>query len=106
MLARLALVLVMLPTIAIAASADVMPDGGKLVIPPPAKPDPVANAAPAGTEAPPPTVADPSECRMSCAQTMYFCRAGDHPDDCSSGWSKCVSTCNSPELDHSASATP
>jgi hypothetical protein len=115
MLARLALLLVMLPTLAIAASADVLPDGGKLVIPPPVKPDPVANATPAATATPPPTfayappispAADPSECRMSCAQSLYFCSAGDRADNCSSTWTRCVATCNSPELNPTASATP
>jgi len=114
MLARLVLLLVMLPTIAIAAAADVLPDGGKLVIPPTPKPDPVASATPAAAVTPAPTVAyaspsapaaDPSECRMDCAQTMYFCRASDHPDDCASAWTQCVSTCNSPALNHT-SPTP
>jgi hypothetical protein len=114
MLARLALLFVMLPTIAIAASADVLPDGGKLVIPPPTKPDPVANATPIAA-APPPTAAyapptspaaDPSECRMDCAQTLYFCSAGDRADNCSPAWTQCVATCNSPALNHTVSATP
>ena len=114
MLARLALLLVMLPTLAIAASADVLPDGGKLVIPPPANPDPVANATPAAATPPPalayapPTspAADPSECRMSCAQSLYFCSAGDRADNCSSTWTRCVATCNSPELNPSGSTAP
>jgi hypothetical protein len=109
MLARLALLFVMLPTLAIAAAADVIPDGGKLVIPPPPKPDPVVNAAPkpAVTQSPyvayaAPTMpaANASECRMDCAQTLYFCQASDHAEYCPSGWTECVAACNSPALNH------
>jgi hypothetical protein len=115
MLARFALLFVMLPTLAIAASADVLPDGGKLVIPPTVKPDPVAGATPAASETPPPTLAyappmspaaDPSECRMGCAQTLYVCGASDHADNCSPAWTRCVATCNSPELNQTASTAP
>jgi hypothetical protein len=115
MLARLALIFVMLPTIALAAAADVLPGPGKLVTPPPVKPDPVVSAAATPpTEAPPavayapptPPAADPAECRMQCAQSLYFCNAGGQADDCSPAWTKCVATCTAPELNPTTSTAP
>jgi hypothetical protein len=116
MLARLALLFVMLPTLALAASADVLPNPGKLVTPPPAKPDPVVSAAAEASiaaptpavayEPPTPPAADPSECRMQCAQSLYFCSAGGNSEDCSPAWTKCVATCTAPELNPTASTAP
>jgi hypothetical protein len=98
MLARLALLFVMLPTLAIAAAADVIPDGGKLVIPPP--PKPVTQSPYVAYAAPTMPAANASECRMDCAQTLYFCQASDHAEYCPSGWTECVAACNSPALNH------
>jgi hypothetical protein len=57
--------------------------------------------------APPPTpVTDPADCRMTCAQTRYFCQAGDNADGCTSAWTQCVATCTSPNLDPGVSTAP
>ena len=101
MLARLAFFLLLIaPPIALAA--DAAPGGGKIaVVPQPPK----AAAAPARTPVslPPAAMAsaapaDGSACRMDCAQSYYFCRAGENPDDCSPGWTQCVAGCTSPNL--------
>ena len=110
MLARLALLIVMLPAIALAA--DALPDGGKLTIPPqPVKAAPPADAPPAPPPPPVATVAvarvDPSDCRMTCAQTYYFCSAADSGgDSCGGRWSQCVAACSNPALSSTASAVP
>ena len=104
MLARLAFLLVALPALALAA--DVGADRTKAGSPSSAT---VQRAATPPVIAPPAPVsvpADPAQCRMSCAQTYYFCRAGDHPDDCSGTWGQCVATCNSPNLAPGFSTTP
>ena len=101
MLARLTLLLIALPALALAADAG----GGRGS---PAQPT-VQRAATAPTISPtaPPSVAnDPSQCRMGCAQTYYFCRAGDHPDDCAGTWGQCVATCTSPNLAPGYSTAP
>jgi hypothetical protein len=53
-----------------------------------------------------PTPANPADCRMTCAQTRYFCQAGDNTDGCSNAWTQCVATCNSPNLDPGVSTAP
>jgi hypothetical protein len=104
MLARLAVLLVALPALALAA--DVNSGGTKpasaaqATVQRAATPPVVAPSAPVSV----PT--DPAQCRMSCAQTYYFCRAGDHPDDCAGAWGQCVATCNSPNLATDFSTTP
>ena len=40
----------------------------------------------------------PQQCRLSCAQTYYFCLAGDYPDQCSASWGQCRSGCDAPTL--------
>jgi hypothetical protein len=108
MLARLALLALMLPAIALAADAP--PDSGKLTVPPPpARPAPATEAPPAA----PPVVAvyvaprvDPSDCRMTCAQTYYFCSAGGEDDGCGQRWSQCVPACSNPAPGPTASAVP
>ena|SRR5471030_1774686 len=106
MLARLVLLIIALPALALAADAG----GGKIR---PARPQAqqatVQRAATSPTRlslTTPSLPADPSECRMSCAQTYYFCRAGDHPEDCSGGWGQCVAGCNSPNLAPGYSSEP
>src|ERR1700722_18101997 len=105
MLTRLTLLLVALPALALAADGG---DAGKIR----AAPQPTVQQAATTPTASPPTVsppkltpsapttapADPSECRITCAQSYYFCRAGDNPDNCSGTWGQCVATCNSPNL--------
>jgi hypothetical protein len=107
MLARLSLLLVAVPALALAA------DGGAAKTGRAAQP-PVQQTATTPTISPPkitlpaPTAipADPSECRMTCAQTYYYCRAGDRPDDCAGTWGQCVATCNSPDLAPGFSTAP
>jgi hypothetical protein len=107
MLLRLVLLIALAPAIALAA--DTPAPSGKITVPPPPKvaaaPSPAPQPAALRTPTPPPAQ-DPADCRMSCAQTYYFCRAGERPDDCGGSWSQCAATCNSPNLDTSASATP
>jgi len=99
MLARLTLLLIALPALALAADA-----GGahSRAAPPPT----MQRAATPPVITPPPPASDPSQCRMGCAQTYYFCRAGDHPDSCSESWGQCVATCASPDLAPSYSTAP
>ena len=101
MLSRLTLLLIALPAMALAADAG----GGRSS---PAQPT-VQRAATLPAISPPAPVSatnDPSQCRMGCAQTYYFCRAGDHPDDCSRTWGECVATCTSPNLSPGYSTAP
>jgi hypothetical protein len=106
MLARFALLLTALPVLALAASAS----GGDIKpAPQPARPAAVQAAATAPTITPLPpsaTPADPSECRMTCAQDYYFCRGTDRVDDCARTWSECVVVCNSPNLAKGYSTAP
>ena len=103
---RLLLILLAVPTVALAADA-----GGN----PPATPPATAAqgaASPANPSQPPappmsPAVApDSTDCRMSCAQANYFCRAANDESDCSPAWSRCVAACVSPNLDPTASTAP
>ena len=100
MLARLAF-FVLLITPPIALAADAPPSAGKITV---VQPPPKAAAAPASKSTPPPPVAaasiplDASACRMDCAKSYYFCRAGENPDGCSPNWSQCVAACSSPDL--------
>jgi hypothetical protein len=101
MLARLTLLLIALPALALAADAG--GDRSRAARPT------VQHAATLPTISPPasPSAAnDPSQCRMGCAQTYYFCRAGDHPDSCSETWGQCVATCTSPNLAPGYSTAP
>ena len=52
------------------------------------------------------STADPGECRMTCAQTYYFCNAGAAVTDCPGAWSRCTATCASPSLDPGISTAP
>ena len=98
MLARLIFLFVALPALALAADAG----GGRLKYAAPAAPPPTVQRAATIPVINPPSPqsapADPAQCRMDCAQTFYFCRAGDHPEDCAGGWGQCVASCNSPNL--------
>jgi hypothetical protein len=103
MLARLIFLFVALPALALAADAG----GGRLKY---AAPLPTLQRAATIPMINPPTPqsapADPAQCRMDCAQTFYFCRAGDHPEDCAGSWGQCVATCNSPNLAPGYSTAP
>ncbi|HZZ89696.1 MAG TPA: hypothetical protein VFE13_15320 [Caulobacteraceae bacterium] len=108
MLARLTLLLIALPALALAADGGA-PPSGKIRLPQkPAAPATVVQAPAVQPAATVPVIrpgapigaapADGGACRMDCAQTYYFCRAGDHVDECASEWSQCLSSCNSPNL--------
>jgi hypothetical protein len=83
---------------------------------PPPKPSAAQPAADASIPAPPAPVAplagyataanDPDQCRMSCAQSAYFCRAGDDASSCDGAWSQCVASCNMPNLAPAYSTAP
>lgn len=104
MLARLAFFLLLIaPPIALAADAPA--GGGRISV--------VAQPAPKTADAPPtaaapmsplpaatqPATADASSCRMDCAQSYYLCRSDDQTGaDCGGPWSRCVATCNNPDL--------
>jgi hypothetical protein len=51
---------------------------------------------------PPPTAASappsgaPQACRLTCAQTYYFCAAGEDAESCPSRWALCRSGCDAP----------
>ena len=40
----------------------------------------------------------PQQCRLSCAQTYYFCLASDHSQECSASWGQCRSGCDTQTL--------
>jgi hypothetical protein len=111
MLARLAFLLLLIaPPIALAADA---PPGGKItVVPQPPKAAAAPARASAAASSPLPAAAaslasaDPSSCRMDCAQTYYFCRAGEDTEACSPSWSQCVAGCTSPALASPLPAAP
>ena len=110
MLARFAF-FVLLITPPIALAADAPPGGGKyrIVTPPPkaaAAPAPEAPTPPPLAATASPAAPDGGACRMDCAQTYYFCRAGENPDGCSPNWSQCVAGCNSPNLAPPIPAAP
>ena len=106
MLARLTLLLIALPALALAADANA--DRTKSASPPSAQATVQSAATPPVIKPPAPSSApaDPAQCRMDCAHTYYFCRAGEHPDDCAGTWGQCVATCNSPNLAPGYSTTP
>ncbi len=113
MLARLALLLILVPIAALAA--DDAPPSAAITVPAAsakAKPDSAQAARgatpilsplpPAGADSP----TDPAQCRMSCASANYACHAGDDPDSCDGAWSQCVATCDAPNLDPGVSTAP
>ena len=108
MLARFTLLLIALPTLALAADGG---GSGRITAAPRPTVQPAATAPTNATpriEPPAPSLppADPSECRMTCAQSYYFCRSGDHVDDCAGTWGECVAACNSPNLSQGFSTAP
>ena len=101
MIARLAVLLACLPALALAADM-----GASRTRPAPASVQHAATSPVSRTPAPDSVPTDPAQCRMGCAQSYYFCRAGDHPDDCARTWGECVATCNSPNLAPAFSTAP
>ena len=102
MFARLTLLLIALPALALAADAGAARPAGSH----PATMQRAATPPVIRPPAPLSTTNDPSQCRMGCAQTYYFCRAGDHTDGCAETWGQCVATCNSPNLAPGYSTAP
>ncbi len=43
-----------------------------------------------------PVAGEAGRCRLSCAQSYYFCLAGDGSDDCAPTWGQCRATCDAP----------
>lgn len=41
------------------------------------------------------------QCRLSCAQTYYFCLSSSQADDCPTSWSQCRAGCSSDPLSSS-----
>ena len=47
---------------------------------------------------------DSAACQQTCAQSRYFCEAGQSPEDCPPAWGQCVAACASPALDTASTA--
>lgn len=43
-----------------------------------------------------PVAGEPGQCRLSCAQSYYFCLSGDGGDDCPATWGQCRAACDAP----------
>ncbi|MFI4933439.1 MAG: hypothetical protein ACHP7N_02365 [Caulobacterales bacterium] len=108
---RLALVLLLVLPTAVGA-ADVKSARPPAVAPPPKPTAPTAKPTPmpparlslvSSVRAAPP---DPSECRIACAQSLYVCQGDDAASDCAPTWSRCVATCDLPNLDPGVSTAP
>src|SRR5580693_8771889 len=102
MLARLTLLLIALPALSLAADAG----GERSRATPAPTGQPAVDLPTISPRAPSTASSDPAQCRMVCAQTYYFCRAGDRPDDCARTWGECVAICTSPELAPGYSTAP
>jgi hypothetical protein len=61
-----------------------------------------APAAALSSSAPPPSwlfpYGDAYSCRQACAETRYFCEAGQSPDECGATWGQCAAACSAPNL--------
>jgi hypothetical protein len=105
---RLILLFAAIPAVALAADTQ----AGRYTVPQQSRQTGVFGdakaAAPATVTTPTAALAgsDALECRMSCAQTYYFCRAGDIQDSCAPTWSQCVAACASPALASPVSTAP
>ena len=105
------MLLIALPAVASAQAAPA-PGGGFAPPPPKSTPSDATPSAPTPASSPAPRLAtaapqpDPAQCRIACAQTSYFCRAGDDPDGCDGAWSQCVAACDLPSLGPAFSTGP
>ena len=43
-----------------------------------------------------PVAGQAGQCRLSCAQSYYFCLSGDGGDDCPATWGQCRAACDAP----------
>jgi hypothetical protein len=65
------------------------PEGAEAAAPASLGLRPLAGSVVMSSPAPP----DAQACRMSCAQTYYFCLAGDGSDECAQAWGQCRLGC-------------
>ncbi|WP_374573466.1 hypothetical protein [Phenylobacterium sp.] len=73
---------------------QVVPAEPRKAAPPPAdETPPVVLLAPPAPQAP---ALDAGQCRLTCAQSYYFCLSSDTPDDCPGAWSQCRAACDAP----------
>lgn len=62
-----------------------------------AAPSPAPAAPLASAASPPAALGDTAgQCRLSCAQSYYFCLASELADDCPGAWSQCRAACDAP----------
>jgi hypothetical protein len=63
---------------------------------------PLASPVPLAAMTPPlpfaPQASDPAQCRIGCAQSYYFCLAGDDAESCAPAWGQCRAACTAPQL--------
>ena len=52
-----------------------------------------------------PVAGEAGQCRLSCAQSYYFCLAGDGSDDCAPTWGQCRAACDAPGVGAVAGAS-
>lgn len=87
-----AVILVLAPTLALAASAPAKPAlRGPAKTQPPAI-SPIA-PAPTNQRARQTARAGGAQCRTSCANALYMCRVDQDESDCNRVWSQCVAAC-------------
>jgi hypothetical protein len=80
-------------------AARIPPTRVKRALAKPAKSSLILAAAKPKASAPP---ADVNQCRLNCAQTYYFCQAGEETESCGSAWAGCRSSCATPLEDAAA----
>src|SRR5580704_12363327 len=106
MFARLALLLLAVPTLALAQGAPAPSTTAPKPAAAGASQTPAPPVQPQLVSYPPPPPADPAQCRMGCAQASYACRASDQPQGCDGTWSQCVATCDLPDMASDVSTAP
>ncbi|MFN3521795.1 MAG: hypothetical protein ACK4YQ_06070 [Phenylobacterium sp.] len=78
-----------------ALAAASPPQGAETEAAPSPAPAPAAPLASAAS--PPAALGDTAgQCRLSCAQSYYFCLASELADDCPGAWSQCRAACDAP----------
>jgi hypothetical protein len=60
--------------------------------------------SPARPPAGPLSASELGQCRLSCAQTYYFCLAQDASEDCSPQWGQCRAACDAPAVSRNLAA--
>lgn len=94
-LAALVLIALAMPTAAPAKEEGVPEKPRPMqVIQPVQRPTPPALELPAPAPPPsPPVRADAGQCTLACAQSYYFCLAGEDPGLCGPDWGQCRAGC-------------